>query len=123
MKNLSIYVLVITYILLLINGSYADCSFWLCDKVSSDLKTTWNKDIVDSIIPVIEYLLWFIWIFALIFVMKWWFQMMISNHDEEKFKNGKKTLIFSLIWLFIVLVAYSIISMVFVSLWEIDKIK
>lgn len=123
MKKPIIYILVLIYLTLLINGSYAECSFWLCDKVLDDFKTTWDKDIVESVTPALGYLLWFIWIISLIFVMKWWFQMMVSSWDDEKFKSGKTTLIFSLIWLFIVLVAYTITSTIFVSLNEISEIK
>jgi drug/metabolite transporter (DMT)-like permease len=117
MKKLITFLLAILYFILLINNSYAECYFWLCE-VSKELQNTWDKDIVASITPSIKYILWFIWLFSLIFIVKWWFQMMFSSWDDEKFKNAKKVLIYSLVGLFVILIAYTLITTVFVSLKE-----
>ncbi len=117
-------IIVLIYIIILIKNSFANDPFGLWNVSEEFRNTTWEGDIIKSISPSIEFLIGFIWIFSLIFVMKWWFQIMTASWDEEKVKSWKKTLIFSLIGLFISLVAFTLVTSIWInSLKEIDEIN
>jgi len=113
-------ILLLIFLLIWIGNTYSDCSFWICE-ISEGLKLTEEKDIISSVTPTLMYLFSFIWFFWVAFAIKGWFEMMIASWDDEKFKKWKRTLIFSLVWLFIILTTYTIISVVFNSLEYISK--
>ncbi len=70
--------------------------------------TNWNLSL--EIMKVIVYFLWFLWLIAVIWGIKWWFQILTAADNEERVKKGKKTVLFMLLGVFIILIAYAIVS-------------
>lgn len=61
---------------------------------------------------IIIYVLWFLKIVAVILVIYAGFNILTSAWDEEKAKNSKKIIIFTIIWLLIIYLAWPIINFV-----------
>ena len=110
--------LIILIILLLFwDITYAtDCSFWLCN-VHTEIIWNTSEDWKNVIVNLIKYFLWFLAIIWLIFTLKWWFHIMTAAWDDDKLKKWRKTIIFALIWVFIVIIAYFFVRVGF-DLWE-----
>ena len=69
-----------------------------------------SKGIWPVIRNILEYLLGFLWLIAVIVAIYAWFQILTAGWDEDKVKNGKSTLINALIGLFVILIAYALVS-------------
>ncbi len=104
----------VTY--LFIDNTFSSCTFWLCN-VDTDLQTWGEKDIETSIKDFLNYFLWFTAFLWVAFVIKWWFQILTASSDDEKVKNWRKTIMFSLIWIFAIFLAWIIVDSVLVA-WE-----
>ncbi len=61
---------------------------------------------------IIAALIQYVAIFAVIAVMIWWIMYLISSWDEEKIKKAKTVIIWSLVWVFVSVAAWSIINVV-----------
>ncbi len=92
----------------LIEYSYAGCAFWIC-KVDPIIKWTGDADILNAVDPVILYFLSFVAFIWVAFVIKGWFQIVVAWWDEEKVKAWRKTVLFALLWLFVIVAAYTIV--------------
>jgi small-conductance mechanosensitive channel len=102
-------------IIIFLNKVYWNCTFGICNV--NETLTTDNNDISIYIIDIIIYLLWFIWLIWIVWLIKWGFQILTAGWDEEKFKNGKKTILFWLLGIFVILIAWAIVN------WVINWLK
>jgi len=98
--------------LLSFNFGYSDCAFWLCNV---DEGIIWDPKInmKDSITNLVLYFLTFLSLIAIAFVIKGGFQILTAAWDDEKVKSWKKTILYALLWVFIVMIAYSIVNIAF----------
>jgi hypothetical protein len=108
--------LILLFIYLFIDNTFASCVFWLCN-VDPELQTWWDKNMEESIKSLLNYFLWFIAFIWVVFVIKWGFQILTAAWDDEKVKSWKKTLLYSLLGIFLIFMSWSIIDSVFVA-WE-----
>jgi hypothetical protein len=74
------------------------------------LVTEWTAS--EYIQIIIVFLLGFLKLVAIIIIIYAWFNMLISAWDEEKFKKSKKIIIFAIIWLAIIYLAWPITSFI-----------
>jgi hypothetical protein len=95
--------------------SWNDC--WLEQWVNqvktsgiSGIITTWTAS--GYIQRIIAYLLTFLKLVAVIIIIYAWFNMLTAAWDEEKFKSSRKIIIFAIIWLVIIYLAWPITSFV-----------
>lgn len=86
-------------------------AFWLPKVNDWIVNKTWN--IRDTVVDVIVYILWFIWLIWVIFVIYWWFKILTAWWDDEKVKSWKKVILYALLWIFIILIANSLISWIY----------
>ena len=68
-----------------------------------------------TLVGLISYVLTFLWIIAVIFAIYWGFQILTAGWDEDKVKKGKTTLINALIWIFVIISAWTIVGWIFES--------
>lgn len=61
---------------------------------------------------VVIYILWFLSIIAVILIIYAWFNMLTSAWDDEKAKKSKTIIIYSIIWLVIIFLAWPITTFV-----------
>lgn len=61
---------------------------------------------------VVIYILWFLSIIAVILIIYAWFNMLTSAWDDEKAKKSKSIIIYSIIWLVIIFLAWPITTFV-----------
>ena len=59
------------------------------------------------------YLLGFIWLIAVVFVIYWWFRILTAWWDDENVKKWKKIVLYSLLWIFIISIAWSIVMWIY----------
>ena len=62
---------------------------------------------------ILTFILTFTWIIAVVFAVYGGFKIMTAAWDEDKVKKGKTTLINSLIGIFVVLIAYTLVGWIF----------
>ena len=112
----------IIILFLTVNYGFAnqDCAFWLCNV---DTTLVWNTDtdIKITIISLVKYFLTFLSIISIAFVIKWGFQILTAAWDDEKVKSWRKTILYALLWIFIIIIAYSIVSIAFDAWKAIEK--
>ncbi len=85
-------------------------SFW-DDKISSGLRPDFaTGSLSKDILGVFIYLLGFLWLIAVIRFMKWWFEILTAWWDDEKRNKWKKTLIFTIVWILVIIFAYAIVN-------------
>jgi len=58
---------------------------------------------------IIKYVLWFITLIAVIYIIYAWFNILVWAWDEEKAKKTKSIIIYVIIWMFIIWLAYPIV--------------
>ena len=79
-------------------------------------KLGWNandQDMKVTIVNVMNYILTFLWLIAIIFAIYWGFQILTAGWDDDKVKKGKTTLINALIWIFVIISAWTIVGWIF----------
>jgi len=107
MNILKKHIHISVWFLLTLQTSY--WAFWI-EKVKTWLQgesTPW--DISTTLQEILIYLLWFLGLVAVVFMCWAWFQILTAADDEEKVKKGKKTLLFVLIGLFIIWIAWALV--------------
>lgn len=91
----------------------SDAGCWLED---------WIKEVKKTIDPVVEtdrklseyaqdivvYLLWFLTLISILYIIYAWFNILIWAWDEEKMKKSKTTIIYVIIWLLVIWLAWPI---------------
>ena len=61
---------------------------------------------------IIKYILWFITLIAVIYIIYAWFNILVWAGDEEKAKKTKSIIIYVIIWMIIIWLAYPIVLFV-----------
>ena len=106
-----------------INSTFAEyCNFWICE-VDTNSNLVWSNEmnIKEVIAQSVLYFLTFLSYIWVAFVIKWWFHILTAKSDEDKVKLWKKTILFTMLWIFIVVIAYHIVNMVLLDLVTIKK--
>ena len=116
-----LFIILLVFLINLHIWNASDCAFWLCS-VHSDIVWNTNENAKYTVIQIVKYFLWFLALVSIAFVIKWGFQIMSASGDDDKLKKWRRTIIFALIWTFIIINAYYFVSVAFQA-WEwIDKI-
>lgn len=74
---------------------------------------TGGMTLMQMISNILTFILMFTWIIAVAFAVYGGFKIMTAAWDEDKVKKGKTTLINSLIGIFVVLIAYTLVGWIF----------
>ncbi len=126
MKNI-IYLIIWTFLLLLNNTTsfaakapWVNCVWlpWCPDKDIQNptpANVHWDfwsnivwKASIDLVITFIQY----IWVIAVISLMLWWVMYILSGWEDEKIKKAKAWIIWSMVWVFMSVSAWWIISFI-----------
>ena len=113
---------IIILFLFIVNISYSFSYFWF-EKIDKDIVWDVDWNMYETITNLVLYFLTFLSIIWIVFVIKWGFQILTAGWDDEKVKSWRKTIIYALVWIFIVLVAYSIVWIAFDAWNSIEKIN
>lgn len=89
------------------------------DNLSEDKKKI--KTFNQAIWAIIKMITWVIWWFAVLWTILWWFFILISWWNESLVTKWKKTIGFSLIWIAVSLVSYTLIQLVQMFLFSFSK--
>ena len=99
------------------------CKDWECwiNKWTESVKwVNWivtDRKFSQYVQDVIKYILTFVFIIAVIYIIYAWFNLLISAWDESKAKNSKSIIIYVIIWIVIIYLAYSIVLWIMNVLW------
>ena len=77
--------------------------------------TTWEWDLKWTLESILEYILTFLAFIAVAFAIYGGFQILTAGWDEDKVKKGKTTLINALIWVFVIMISWTLVSWIFTS--------
>ena len=97
--------------ILLLNLNYVNAEI-IVNKWSTavNLSNTQDGDFVATIELMVWYIVWLLYLIAIIFGLYAWFQILTAWWDEEKVKKWKTTMINVAIWLIVIFLSSSIIN-------------
>lgn len=112
-----------------VNASIEDIFWWsdteikYCDDGECWLEnwikiTTWIDDIEkerpasEYIQDMVNYILTFLWIVAVIFIIYAWFNLLTSQWDDDKVSSSKKTIIYASLGLILIFLSYPIFTFI-----------
>ena len=78
-------------------------------------------DLIDLLSNSINFLLTFVALIATILWIYGWFLMLTAANDDEKVKKWKKIIIFAVIWIIVIFLAYPLTKIIFWESWEPDS--
>ncbi len=93
--------------------------FWMW-RISSDLQWWWT-DLVQTWTNIVTYLIWLMYLIAIVFWIYWWFVIMTSGWADDKVKKWKKIILFVVVWLAVTLLSSVIVNWT-ISTMSSDKI-
>ena len=114
MKN-SIKLIIFWILFFYINHTFA-MDFWL-DKIDKWLINWGWWWLVEVVTNILKYLIWLIYLIAIVFWIYAWFQILTSWGDDWKIKKWKQTLIYVVVWLAVLLLSSVIVN------WTIDTLS
>ncbi len=101
-----------------------------CNKQDCNLET-WIKEVKDNanwivtdrkfseyIQDVVRYLLTFVSLVWVIYIIYAWFRILTSAWDEETLKKQKNTVIYVIIWIILMWIAYPIVKFIIDALYN-----
>lgn len=71
----------------------------------------WSHAVLDIIAMVNSYLWFGIWFFCFVFMIRNWYQLIMSSGDEKKMKSATSSLVWCGIWIVVCLLAYIIVNL------------
>jgi type IV secretory pathway VirB2 component (pilin) len=100
------------------------CKWWDCwlnewikeTKKINNLKTTWTAS--GYIKNIVVYLLGFVYLIAVLLIIYAGFNLLMWVGDEEKAKKSKTMILYVIIWIVIIFLAWPIVDFVTVALWK-----
>ena len=96
---------------LLLNLNYVNAALSVKGtKNPTTLENTGGGDFVSTIESIVWYIIWLLYLVAVIFGLYAWFQILTAWWDEEKVKKWKTTMINVAIWLIVIFLSSSIIN-------------
>ena len=92
-------------------------AFWI-EKINTWL--IWNSENADVVIQdYTVYVLWFLYLVAVLYWIYWWFKIVTAAEDDEKVKSWKTIIIQALFWIIIIFLAGPIVNL-FLGTWGTD---
>lgn len=79
-----------------------------------DIDTEWKAS--DKIQDIIQFLLWFLTLIAIIYIIYAWFRILTSSGEDEVVTKSKKTIFYVIIWILVIWFAYTIANFA-VEIW------
>lgn len=91
-------------------------AFWV-EKINNWL--IWGSDNADIVIQEYTvYILWFLYLIAVLYWIYWWFKIITAAEDDDKVKSWKTIIIQSLIWIVIIFLAGPIVNLFLWTGWS-----
>lgn len=122
-----------TFLLVSFSFVFSNANAWIFTSNESDIPyCQWNECTIDNwlnavrdidwiesertlsvyVQDIIKYVLWFLALIATIIIIYSWFNLLTWIGDEEKAKTSKTIIIYAIIWLVIIFLAWPIIDFV-----------
>jgi hypothetical protein len=95
--------IVVYFTNVIVESTYGKLSWWAISNPD-------ESKIASRILDIITWINWFVWLIVIIMIIYAWFQILTSNWDEEKIKKSKKSIIYIIIWIFILIANYLILT-------------
>jgi len=123
--KMTIVYAIIWFIVIKISRAIVETVYWKinCDATNAKSFFIFQNDkciepaslskFAQIVLDIINWMNGFVWIITVIMIIYVWAQIFLSAWDEEKLKNGKKAIIYIIIWLFILFANYLILTFFF----------
>ncbi len=69
-----------------------------------------SKTLSEYIQDVVKYLLWFVTLVWVLYIIYAWFKILVWNWNEDSLKKSKWTILYVVIWIVVMWLAYPIVS-------------
>lgn len=86
---------------------------WWVNETENISSVVTDQKASDYIQNVTSYILWFMAIIAVIYIIYAGFNILTWNGDEEKIKKSKNIIVYVIMWIIIMFLAYSIVAFIF----------
>ena len=96
-----------------------NASFWI-EKISNTILGD-SQSLDLTLQGYIVNFLNFLYLIAVVFILYWAFNMLNALWDEEKFNSGKKVIIFALIWIIVIYLAWPIVDLFIWDEWILNE--
>ena len=105
---------IIGYLVLIISKYFVEAVYsktlcetdWVINCINEKSLSDWAKTIFD----IINWTNWFVWIVVVLMIIYTWAQIIFSNGDDEKIKKAKKSIIYIIIWITLLVINYLILT-------------
>lgn len=101
----------------LISATYWKVETWLFNWASQNTDLSWAANII---VKIIDWLNGFVWLVVILMIIYAWFMVLTSAWDEEKLKTAKSIILYIVIWLFILVANYLILTFFIFPEWGIN---
>lgn len=106
-----IRILLTTWIVLIwFYWSQVYSAFWIDNTLAVEWAT--QTTFKTAVISVVNYFLWFLGLLALAFIITAWVKMVMSDWEQKVVEKSQKTIIYSIIWIVIIILSYSIVRII-----------
>ncbi len=113
LSKLSIIFLLLLSSIWILNAGNQEGGFLWEARISEDLYDKNNeKSLADNIEVFLIYLIWFLYLLAVVYWMYWWFIILTASSDDEKVKKWKTIVIQAVLWLIVIYLSSTIIRLV-----------
>ena len=94
------------------------CKSWDCwvdewiDAVKGINELAKSTDAATYVTGVVKYLIWFVYLIAVILIIYAWFNILTGVWDEEKAKKSKTMILYVVIWILLIFLAWPIVDFI-----------
>jgi hypothetical protein len=71
-----------------------------------------STDAATYVTGVVKYLIWFVYLIAVILIIYAWFNILTGVWDEEKAKKSKTMILYVVIWILLIFLAWPIVDFI-----------
>jgi len=127
--KMSIFYWLIWFIVIKLSKEIVNASYWRVDCNEQTIlwifQINWNNCVTDNqigwlseiVINIINWMNGFVWIAVILMIVYAWVQVLFSAWDEEKLDKAKKSIIYIVIWIAILILNYFILSFLIKPEW------
>lgn len=118
-SKMSIFYSIIWFIVIKVSWIIVNTIYWKisCDdnilsifKTDNCTRTTDLSWFAQTVVNIINWVNWFLWILVIILIIYAWLQVIFNLWDEDRLKKAKKAILFIIIWLFLLVVNYLVLT-------------
>lgn len=115
-SKMSILYSIIWFIIIKFSWLLVDTIYWKynCEEnnlwLTNCIRETNLNGSAQIVVTIINWANWFLWILIIILIIYAWLQVVFNIWDEDRLKKAKNTVLYIIVWLFLLVVNYLILT-------------